>query len=342
MKFSVIVPVYNVHDYLRQCLDSIIAQTEPSWECICVDDGSTDGSGEVCEEYAQQDNRFRVIHQTNKGLPAARNSGINVANGDYLCFIDADDAVVPAWLETASKIIERTDADVARLYLRDWYGDDIPSVGLKDGTQIELLKGASEIIHWGWRILSQEAWAVLLFVNRRRLHDFRFTEGMPIHEDAIFALQILPRIETIAAVRYPGYLYRMRTDSIMHSYITVDGMLRYWQELRNAIIEQRDLLTKYGMWHEVVGIFSRLLYSESRGWSLRRNRKERYRFVEMPAYLNILEKEKLLDFNAIKNPWRCVFKFYCRTGHYLPLLLLYHVAIILVRIRSKCLADELS
>ena len=71
---SVIVPVYNVRNYLRQCLDSIIAQTEISWECICVNDGSIDGSGEICDEYANRDGRFKVLHQPNKGLPAARNS----------------------------------------------------------------------------------------------------------------------------------------------------------------------------------------------------------------------------------------------------------------------------
>ena len=340
MKFSVIVPVYNVQDYLCQCLDSIISQTENSWECICVDDGSSDGSGRICDEYASRDSRFKVIHQKNYGLPAARNSGIQVARGDYLCFIDADDAVVPEWLESASKIIEKTKADVVRLYLRDWYGDSIPSVILHDGSPVMVLTGTSEILPWGWRILSQEAWAVLLFVNRLRLRSFRFTEGMPIHEDAIFALQILPRIESIASVRYPGYLYRMRTDSIMHSYITVDGMLRYWRELRNTIVGQKELLVRYGIWQEVVGIFSRLLYSESRGWSLRRNMAEKHRFGEMSAYLNILIEEGLLDFNEIRIPWRLVFRFYCRTGNYLPLLLLYHAAIHFIRIRNKFLAKK--
>ena len=95
MKLSVIVPVYNVAPYLRECLDSLLAQTCADWEAVCVDDGSTDGSGAILDEYAANDPRFRVIHQKNAGVSAARNAAIDVAKGEWIAFLDADDAVSP-------------------------------------------------------------------------------------------------------------------------------------------------------------------------------------------------------------------------------------------------------
>ena len=89
--FSVIVPVYNVEPYLKRCLDSILCQTFSDFELILVDDGSTDRSGEICDAYAEQNERIRVIHQENKGLSAARNTGLDHAQGTFVYFVDSDD-----------------------------------------------------------------------------------------------------------------------------------------------------------------------------------------------------------------------------------------------------------
>lgn len=90
-KISIIVPVYKVEQYLRRCLDSIVAQTFTDWECILIDDGSPDNSGAICDEYVAKDNRFSVIHQKNQGVSAARNAGLDAAKGDWVGFVDADD-----------------------------------------------------------------------------------------------------------------------------------------------------------------------------------------------------------------------------------------------------------
>ena len=94
MKFSIVIPVYNVEHYLRECLDSVLSQTYSDWEAICVNDGSTDGSSVILEEYAAKDSRFRMISQKNAGTAAARNTGLKVAKGDYIFFLDSDD-----WIE---------------------------------------------------------------------------------------------------------------------------------------------------------------------------------------------------------------------------------------------------
>lgn len=95
---SIIVPIYNSAKYLAQCIDSIICQSYTDWELILVDDGSKDQSGRICDEYAKQDHRITVIHQPNKGVSSARNVGIAIAKGEYLCFVDADDWLEPSFL----------------------------------------------------------------------------------------------------------------------------------------------------------------------------------------------------------------------------------------------------
>ncbi|MBP3354658.1 MAG: glycosyltransferase family 2 protein [Bacteroidales bacterium] len=94
MKLSIIVPVYNVEEYIIECIDSVLSQTYKDWELILVNDGSTDNSGKICDEYALKDNRINVIHKENEGLSSARNAGIDVAKGEYITFIDSDDVLL--------------------------------------------------------------------------------------------------------------------------------------------------------------------------------------------------------------------------------------------------------
>ena len=91
MKFSIIIPVYNVINYLPKCMSSVLCQSFNGYEIILVDDGSTDGSGKLCDQYAEKDNRIKVIHQENQGLSAARNAGIQIATGEFFLLLDSDD-----------------------------------------------------------------------------------------------------------------------------------------------------------------------------------------------------------------------------------------------------------
>ena len=111
MRFSVIVPVYNVEDYLETCVASVIAQTCRDYEIILVDDGSTDHSAAMCDQLARQ-HHCRVIHQKNGGLGAARNTGIEAAQGDYLFFLDSDDFISPDTLQGLSEEMDRVPADI--------------------------------------------------------------------------------------------------------------------------------------------------------------------------------------------------------------------------------------
>ena len=112
-KISVIVPVYNVEQYLERCVESIINQTYKNLEIILVDDGSTDNSGKLCDELAKKDNRIKVIHKENAGVSEARNSGIQKATGEYLCFVDADDFVMNDYIKYLHKLIAINCSDIA-------------------------------------------------------------------------------------------------------------------------------------------------------------------------------------------------------------------------------------
>ena len=110
---SIIVPVYQVEKYIRQCVDSILAQTFTDFELILVDDGSKDQSGQICDEYAGRDRRVRVIHKENGGLSDARNKGMDQAVGNYFMFIDSDDYTAPTMIECLYKSILNENADIA-------------------------------------------------------------------------------------------------------------------------------------------------------------------------------------------------------------------------------------
>ena len=111
-KISIIVPVYKVEKYLRRCLDSIVAQTFTDWECILIDDGSPDNSGKICDEYAEKDGRFRVIHQENAGVSAARNAGLEVIKGKYCMFVDSDDTLKDNSLLKIVNVLNDNKADI--------------------------------------------------------------------------------------------------------------------------------------------------------------------------------------------------------------------------------------
>ena len=110
-KISVVIPMYNVEDYLRECLDNIIGQTLKDIEIICVNDGSTDRSSEILEEYTKKDNRIKVIHKENSGLVSARKTGVSLAKGKYIGYVDSDDWIEPEMYMELYTLAEKYDVD---------------------------------------------------------------------------------------------------------------------------------------------------------------------------------------------------------------------------------------
>ena len=159
--FSIIIPVYNVAPYLRECLDSVLAQTFTDWEAICVDDGSTDGSGAILDEYVAKDSRFRVVHQRNAGVSAARNVALEVAKGEWVTFLDADDKIDDERLNVLF-FISQKHRDV------DWIHETkytAKSISYNVETEGELLVDNSFLS--GWEVLKKNALLVLNTFRRK-------------------------------------------------------------------------------------------------------------------------------------------------------------------------------
>ena len=227
MKISIIVPVYNVAPYLRDCLESILGQTFVDWECICVDDGSTDGSAAILEEYAAADSRIRVIHQANKGVSAARNVAIDVTRGEWLGFLDADDTIDPGWFE---KMIGHAKDDVDIVHADSRYCfEGRGSSG--DGT---------------YRTFLRDGWSQLNIVRYSIVGTTRYPVGMRLKEDVVFFASIALKTNRIAWVRELGYKYRLRKDSAIAVHVAEADCLRFAEEIARLKLPREDLARTLG------------------------------------------------------------------------------------------------
>ena len=130
LTLSIIVPIYNVAPFLKQCIDSILLQTMNDFELILINDGSTDESGEICNNYSKMDRRIKVIHQINKGVSSARNTGIFIAQGDYIAFVDPDDTIEPNMYEILTKSALKFKADLVVCPIRTINTNDNTSVSV--------------------------------------------------------------------------------------------------------------------------------------------------------------------------------------------------------------------
>lgn len=213
MFFSLIIPVYNVELYLRQCLDSVLNQNFDNYEVICINDGSTDGSGAILDEYSKKNDSIKVISQKNKGLSAARNAGIKAAKGDYVFFLDSDDWIEKDTLKILSESI--SNEDVICFNGRRYF---------EDGTEEEPDKGITEDNLSGWDYYNKYALVpskfhfvcvVLRLYKREFLLNINllFEEGI-YHEDNLFtpiACYYASKVKVIPDILY---VYRIRGGSI--------------------------------------------------------------------------------------------------------------------------------
>ena len=172
---SVIVPVYNVESYVAECIESIQNQTYMNLEIILVNDGSTDNSGDICDQYATYDERIKVIHKENAGVSAARNTGIEAANGDYIAFVDSDDYIAPNMYEDMLRILKENDLDILECTaFRDKGGEIIE--GCNDGS-LEIFN-RDEALKMAMYDCFVAVWSQLY--KRSAIDDVRFPVGRKI------------------------------------------------------------------------------------------------------------------------------------------------------------------
>lgn len=219
-RISVIVPVYNVEKYLVQCVESICGQTYRNLEIILIDDGSTDSSVSLCDELAKKDERIVMCHKANGGLSDARNTGLDMACGEYICFVDSDDFICAQMLEHLYMRIQHDCSDLAVCQYRvvDEQGRECKN-SFASGA---LLKPEGV---WGkeqyWKELydGNSAFCVVAWnkLYKRELFEKLRYENGKIHEDEFIIASIVERCKRISIVESPLYCYRYRSESIMGS-----------------------------------------------------------------------------------------------------------------------------
>ena len=209
-KISIIVPVYNVEQYLERCVESLINQTHKNVEIILVDDGSKDNSGKLCDELAQRDSRIVVYHKENGGLSDARNYGIDKATSDYVGFVDSDDFVDEDMYEILLSNLLKYDSEISFCRLNDVYNDEIT----KDNTENKpYLMTSEQAIKMVLEAKVFSVTAVNKLYKKSLFDQIRFDKGK-IAEDAFIMVDLLSRCEKIAATEAKKYYYMHRENSI--------------------------------------------------------------------------------------------------------------------------------
>lgn len=239
--FSVILPVYNAAPWLRACLDSVLAaagrlacEVEGKGEgghcgegspveVICVDDGSTDGSDRVLAEYAirQSDSQtidkqavFKLVHQPNAGVGAARNAGLKVATGDYVCFLDPDDVIAPGWFANFAKAIGESAADLVMSGYRTFFDGEVAQLDAR-GTGEIVERGEGEGVRQRLvRHFLVDGRCFVFAVRRELLQDVRFVEGIRLAEDMLFCVKMSSKIRSFVRTDYLGHGYRQHVQSL--------------------------------------------------------------------------------------------------------------------------------
>jgi len=212
---SIIIPVYKVELYLKKCVDSVLAQTYANLEIILVDDGSPDNCGKICDEYAEMDERVRVVHKENGGLSDARNAGLDIMNGEYVAFVDSDDWVMPKYIEDMYENLKEYGADISlsgTIYVYENNKKDmILSVNKNKGLYTQ--KEAVENLFYQKGIYPS-AWAKLY--KKELFEKIRYPKGK-LNEDSATTYKIFCLCDKISYTNANNYCYLQRTGSIENS-----------------------------------------------------------------------------------------------------------------------------
>ena len=224
-KVSFIIPVYNTEKYLTRCLDSISAQTDPSFEALLIDDGSTDASADICKQYAERDDRFKYFYQENKGVSAARNLGIDSATGEYIAFVDSDDAIESHYIIFLHHILKETKVDVAGFGFRTHFLNNASSLKNRS-LSLSCVDESNFLAKYcrNWLDFKQVyTWCKIYDREFLLASKIRFNESLNFSEDRDFIFRLGIHSRNMIFVPDALYKYIFRSDSAVKAPISVDG-----------------------------------------------------------------------------------------------------------------------
>lgn len=239
---SVIVPVYNGRNYLRGCVESIQKQTYTNIEIIIIDDGSTDGTAELCVELAKEDTNISILHLEDKGVSAARNAGLDSAKGAYISFVDADDRILPEMLETLYATLQETDSDIAGCSFFAWntqiqWQDMQKTIPANKNTVEKKCFDRKQYLTEAILQGNSRCWSKLY--KSSILTECRFREGLTIGEDMLFLVDLLPKLHQVVETTYAGYGYFQNPHGAMYRKFRPEYMdqIRCWEIARQQVMK---------------------------------------------------------------------------------------------------------
>lgn len=237
-KFSVIIPVYNVEKFIHRCVDSVLAQTFSDFELILVDDGSTDHSGAICDEYARQDERVRVIHKENGGSSSARNAGLHKATGEYIYFADSDDYLREDLLETVVPYLNGEGRLISFGFAiqtlsgnirHEYFGNITEKCISSEEEKLRFI--CSELTDYR---ISWSLWSKIFCREIIEQECLRFVDSIIFGEDLYFTMCYMAYVDEIVNIQKPLYVYCEHDDSIMGTDAKKNNVKRFLQ-MANAV-----------------------------------------------------------------------------------------------------------
>lgn len=257
---SVIIPVYNVEQYVERCLNSVINQSYPNLEIILVDDGSTDKSGDICDRYIFKDSRIKVIHEKNAGLGEARNRGLRIASGDYICFVDSDDWIEEGYCKELVQAAERTNSDIAICGYNECLKDGKTPKVKYDGC---FTTTGKEILHYTMTANSKYWFNISVWnklYKREIISELWFKSR--VYEDIMYNAESMYRANKIAYVNKCLYNYRINREGSIISKGFQRNTIEFEMKFKEERVDffKRNNEIKLARDAEAVVIHDKLLY----------------------------------------------------------------------------------
>ncbi len=267
-KISVIIPVYNVEKYIRKCIDSVIHQTYENIEIILIDDGSTDDSGKICDEYARMDSRILVIHQENRGIGYVRNIGLDCATGSYIAFIDSDDYVEKEMLLKLYNGLKKYNSDIAICSVWRIENNGVKSLWINNFTESAVFTDS-----YLFYLFLQKKFGLMLW---NKLFDVRFFSNIRFAnkitaEDLEVLIRIFYEAKSVVYINEPLYYYLKRPESLTEtSKKKVDNKLNDYFESQKFMFDflktyKNDALKYFvnNYIEELLGIYQMIIFNNN-------------------------------------------------------------------------------
>lgn len=279
---SVIVPIYNVENYIEECINSILNQNYRNIEIILVDDGSKDNSGKIADRKSKEDDRIKVIHQKNSGVSTARNVGIDNAKGEYICFVDGDDYLSSNYITYLYELIEKNDADVSLTpFPRKFNNSNVLDEENGENDDIRVWKGqraAEEMLYYNIVI---SPWNKMVKKEIIDKYNIRFNSKLAFGEGFNFSIDCFQRANKVAVGKKKLYNYRVDNPTsamTKFSMKLIDGSIEAQKTIKNNLVERTPKLLKacrYANWHTYCDCLNTMI-----GARVNKKYTEKYREVK--------------------------------------------------------------